>query len=155
MADLLDLAADMQKLETRISAFQKQTSEDVSLSILTDLVQVTPVDVGTALSNWQLTLDAPAVGAVPAFVPSPKGRSIKGVWVHKVPIDITAQANIQPTIDAAKAVLLTKQPGQTVFIANNLDYIASLDQGSSVQAPAGFVDRAIILGEQAIQRAKL
>lgn len=155
MADLLDLANDMSLLSGRIDAFRKQTTEDVALTILSDLVQVTPVDTGTALSNWLLTVGAPAAALVPAHFPSPKGRVKRGVWEHAVDPVATAQANVTPTMDAAKAVLATKQPGQTIFITNGVSYISELDQGSSVQAPSGFVDRAIILGEDVIKHARL
>jgi hypothetical protein len=155
MRDLYDLATQMRTLQKRLGAFGNETSKDVARTILNDLVQVTPVDVGEALSNWQLTLNTPAVSDIPAYVPSPKGRVVAGKWVHKVDPALTAQANITPTLNAANGVLAAKQPGQTIFITNNIPYIEDLDQGGSTQAPAGFVDRAIILGNDAIARAKL
>jgi hypothetical protein len=155
MANLDNLADDMIRLSVRIDSFAKQTVQDVSLSILSDLVQVTPADVGTALSNWQLTLDAPAEHVLTAYVSSPRGKMVKGIWTHKVDPVLTAQANVAPTLDAAKVILAGRQKGQLVFITNNLPYIRTLDGGSSEQAPVGFVDRAVILGNQAVQAAKL
>lgn len=157
MPNLNNLADDMDNLLVRITGFRARVTRDVALTILNDLVQVTPVDVGTALSNWVLTLDSPFLSGLvlPAFVPSPRGRVIKGKWTHAVPPTITAQANVQPTIDAAEIELAAKQPGQTIFITNNVPYIQQLNDGSSSQAPAGFVDRARILGEQAVQRARI
>lgn len=155
MADLNDLAASMYKLATRIPVFGNQVAKDTASTILKDLTQVTPTDTGAALSNWQLTLDSPAVGIVSPFAPSPKGTTRKGVWTHRVDPLITAQANAQPTLDAGLIVLQGKAPGQSIFIANNLEYIAELDAGSSQQVPAAFVDRAMILGFAVIQNAKL
>lgn len=155
MATLDNLADDMIKLSARIDSFAAQTVQDVSLSILSDLVQVTPVDVGTALSNWQLTLDAPAEHVLTAYEPAPRGKMVKNVWTHKVDPVLTAQANVAPTMDAAKVVLAGRQKGQLVFITNNLPYIRTLDGGSSEQTPLGFVDRAIVLGNQAVKAAKL
>lgn len=155
MRDLYDLATQMHTLVKRIGTFSNETSKDVALTILSDLVQVTPVDVGDALANWQVTLDNPALLPIPAYAPSPKGRVIAGTWVHKVDPAITAQANITPTLAAANAALAPKQPGQSIFIANNVPYIEDLNTGTSTQAPSGFVDRAILLGNGAIKRAKL
>lgn len=168
MADLLSLANDMEALDAKLGLFGNQTAEDVASTILTDLTQVTPVDTGEALSNWIVTLDAPALGGLvlAPFVPSPKGRMVRpfkargassphGVWVHAVDPAITAQANAPQTMQSGLAVIKTKQPGQTIFITNNAPQIETLDQGSSKQAPAGFVERAIILGEQVTKNAKL
>lgn len=155
MPTLTDLADQMDALAKRIPAFAKETTDDVALSILNDLVQVTPVDVGTALSNWQLTLDAPAADVLPAFVPSPKGRMKDGKWQHAVDPVVTAQNNLPRVLDEAKLVLAGRVPGQDVFITNNLPYIKTLDEGSSEQAPSGFIDRAIILGREVVAKAKL
>jgi hypothetical protein len=155
MSSLLDLANDLDNLLTRVGAMSKQVVDDVALSVLNDLVQSTPADVGTALSNWQLTLDAPAADSIPAFAPSPRGKVIDGVWTHTVDPSFTAQANIPAVLDSAKLALSARAIGQTVFISNNLPYIQRLNEGDSTQAPAGFVDRAVILGQQAVARAKL
>lgn len=157
MADLLSLANDMNALSAKLGLFANQVVEDVASSILNDLTQVTPVDTGTAVSNWVVTLDAPALGGLVlmAHAPSPKGRVRKGVWVHTVPPSITAQANVPQTMQAGLAVIKTKQPGQTIFITNNSPYINMLNEGSSDQAPTGFVERAVILGQQVTRNAKL
>jgi hypothetical protein len=155
VATLLDLANQMDALEKRVKAASKSTTDEVALSILNDLVQVTPVDVGTAISNWQLSLDAPALDIVPAYAPSPKGRTKAGVWTHAVDPIITSQNNLPLILDAAKRVLAARQLGQTIYLANNLPYIQELNDGSSEQAPSGFVDRALILGREVVARVKL
>src|SRR5437899_3337950 len=118
MATLLDLANEMETLSKRIGVFAKQVADDASLSILNDLIQTTPVDVGTALSNWQLTVGAPALGTIPAFAPSPKGRVKQGAWTHLVDPVLTAQSNLPAILESAKTVLASRQPGQSIFIAN-------------------------------------
>src|SRR5690349_17725147 len=112
MNSLLDLANDLDKVVERVEGVSKQVVNDVALSVLNDLLQSTPADVGTALSNWQLTLDAPAGEVLPALVPSPKGRMVKGVWTHMVDPVLTAQANIPLVLDAAKLALNGRVVGQ-------------------------------------------
>lgn len=153
MADLNDLANQMDQLANNLGGAANQVAKDVASTILTDLTQVTPIDTGLAVSNWQVTLDTPATGVIPAYNPSPKGRVKNGVWEHAVDPSLTAQSNVQPTFDAGNNVIQNKQPGQDIYIANNVEYIPELDSGSSNQAPAGFVDRAIILGDATKNRA--
>ena len=155
MATLTDLANEMEALAKRIGNAANQAAKDVATTVLTDLVQVTPADVGTAISNWRITIDSPAVGILGAYVPSPRGRTKNGDWVHAVDPIITAQANVPPTLQHAQAVLSGKSPGQVIFITNNLPYIETLNNGSSEQAPAGYVDRAVILGGQAVSKVKI
>ena len=87
-----------------------------ALLILTNVSGSTPVDTGRARSNW-LT----AIGTPRRDTEGPGGGSVdKG----------------RGTIAAAKG-------GDTIFISNNLPYINSLNAGSSMQAPAEFIQAAI------------
>lgn len=154
MATLTDLAVLMDGLGARVSDFGNQVKKDVATTVLTDLVQVTPIDTGEAVSNWQVTLDSPAQSILPAFAPAPKGRMVKGTWEHKADPVATAQGNVPPTIDAGNNTIQGAQPGQPIFITNNAEQIVPLNEGSSVQAPSGFVDRALILGADTVGRAR-
>lgn len=112
----------------------------VATQIVVDLVQSTPVDESTALSNWQVGLgDRPAV-PLPAYVPGHAGSS--------------RAASIAETIAAATRILREKRPGESVWISNVLPYIRKLNDGSSSQAPAGFVERSELIGRKALQTAK-
>jgi hypothetical protein len=155
LAELLDLAKDMQALAVKLPIAASEVAKDVARTVLHDLTQVTPVDTGLALSNWQVGIGSAPGGIVPPFSPSPRGRVKQGVWVHSVDPIVTAQANAQPTFDAGNNAINSKTVGEDIYIVNNVDYISILDSGSSNQAPAGFVDRAVILGEQVKQRAKI
>lgn len=157
MPDLLNLADEMDDLLVKLGVFGNKTSEAVASTILKDLTEVTPVDSALAVSNWVVTLDTPLLGGLilAPIAASPRGRVKNGKWTHKVDPVLTAQANVPQTFQAGLAVIKTKQPGQALFITNNVPYINELNQGSSSQAPAGFVDRAVILGEQVVKTAKL
>lgn len=128
--------------------------KNVVLVIVEELSIHTPVDVGDALSGWQVSLDSPATTSRPAFVPSPKGRMVRGVWTHRVPPLSTGLANAPKVLDAARQVLTVRQQGQQVFVTNNADYITQLNNGSSQQEPAAFVERAELAGENELQRIK-
>lgn len=138
---LLDLAAD---LETRRDVLPQQASQAAVIlaqNVLKDLGAVTPVDTTKAVSNWQVTLDAPAATERDAYYPGVQGD--------------THAASAQAMLYAGNQVLSEKQPGQKVYITNNVDYIENLNNGSSKQAPAGFVERSLLVGRNVIQNIQL
>lgn len=153
--NLNDLANRMDTLAKNVPVAASNLAKQVATVVHTDLAQVTPVDTGAAMSNWQVSLNAPVTGAADPFVPSPRGRMIGGKWTHTVDPQITHQSNIGPALDAAKLIIEAKQPGEAIFITNNVPYIQPLDEGHSSQIPSGFVDRSLILAKDFIARAKL
>jgi hypothetical protein len=135
MPDLKDLANRLERevlpeMQRRASARAVQTA----LTIVGDLAYHTPVDKSTALSNWQVTQGAPAVGTIKAHYPGEKGSTF-GSSAAKV-------------LELAKGVLARKRAGVKIYITNNLPYIRPLNDGHSKQAPAGFIERAILLGRR-------
>lgn len=84
------------------------------------VVLATPVDTGRARGNWDVSIG---------------GSS-------KEPTDNIDQSGSN-TIARGRAVAESRKPGQSVHIANNLPYIAKLNEGSSAQAPKLFVEQAI------------
>jgi hypothetical protein len=131
MATLLDLAV---RLETRAAALDQIASEKTvaaATAILRDLTAVTPVDVSTAISNWQVRLNAPAASKVTAYYPGAKGS--------------TREPSGTEALDQGIAILKQKRPGDVVHITNVLPYIRRLDEGYSKQAPAGFVERSMMI----------
>ena len=109
----------------------------VTMTIVTDLAHVTPVDESTAISNWQVELNTPAQSPVRAFYPGTKGS--------------TYSLSAAATIDDAKAALALKKPGQPIYLSNVLRYIIRLNEGSSTQAPAGYVERSVLLGRLVVR----
>lgn len=133
MRRLKDLANDFDALALTLPA---EVTNNVSVEcveiILVDLLQVTPVDTSKALSNWQVTLDTAATETIDAYYPGKQGSS--------------AAVSREAALAAAKQVLQLKKPGQVVYITNCLPYIQRLNEGWSAQEPAGFVERATLLG---------
>jgi len=83
----------------------------------------TPVDTGWARANWIPSVGAPAVS----------------------PVGSRAAVDGGAAQQAALARLLGYKLEQgPVYATNNVPYIAQLNEGSSRQAPAAFVQRAIV-----------
>ena len=129
--NLNDLA---NSLEKRASSYEKRAS-DVAVKVATELLNSllwrTPVDTSTALSNWQVSFDAPVVSFIQAYVPGYLGY--------------TAAASITEAFNVGKSTLALKKPGQTIYISNNTPYIRDLENGSSRQAPHGILAGAMLV----------
>lgn len=106
----------------------------VARAILRDLVTVTPVDSSKALSNWQVGLVTKVSGRIEPYYYGHRGS--------------TQELSAVGAIQAAEIVFKQKKPGQSIVISNNLPYIRVLNDGSSTQEPAGFVERAELIGRK-------
>lgn len=113
------------------------------LSIDQAVVLATPVDKGTARSNWLPGYDAPVSGQREAFAPGEAGS--------------TAAANSEAAMDAAKKVAdaYDGEEHRSLHLTNNLPYIKRLNEGSSTQAPELFVETAVAAGAGAIRGARV
>jgi hypothetical protein len=155
MANLATLADRIASMRKAIPAWASQIAVNVAIAVDNDLLQVTPVDSGTAMSNWIVTVGSPADETQPAFALSPRGKTMEDnktrLWVHAVDPEVTRSANLPLAQAAAQAVLQEKQTGKAIYLTNNLPYIIKLDNGSSSQFPGGFIDRALIVAEHALE----
>jgi hypothetical protein len=155
---LKELSKQLREAATNLPVRANQLKRDVASTVNFDLLQTTPVDTGLAVSNWQVQNNAPASEPRPAFVPSPEGRmrGPKGSkkWTHHADIEATRQANIAPALQVASETIGESKPGEPIHITNVLPYIQALDEGYSSQAQ-NFVERAILLAEDRVSRAKL
>lgn len=112
----------------------------VAIQVLTNVVQATPVDTGRARSNWLVGVGEPDTSTRDTLAQGSKGSSA---------VEVTQQV-----IQEGSAAL-NQGTAPTLYISNNLPYIVPLNQGTSKQAPAGFVEAAVIAAQRAIERIKL
>lgn len=138
MGTLLDLANRLEKTAGAVDKAASDAAVTVALTIVGDLAFKTPVDTSKALSNWIVTLDSPSNATIKPHFGGKKGSSYR--------------SSAAETIALAKKVLASKKPGQSIFITNSLPYIKRLNEGSSEQAPAGFVERAVLIGRKTAKK---
>ncbi len=139
--DLLQLADRMDKFAASIPEAASNAAVEVALAIVKDLAVKTPVDTSQAISNWIVTLGNPSSNKIPPHFPGEQGS--------------TFFESSEETIAEAYNVLDEKQPGQDIYITNNQDYIIKLNEGSSRQQPAGFVERAVLIGRKISSNVKI
>ena len=138
---LLDLAASLEKKAKSIDEATSKLAVDTALTIVGDLAFKTPVDTSQALSNWIVTLETPSSDKIKPHFPGEGGS--------------TQKASAAETTNQARKMLAGKKPGQRIFITNNLPYIRRLNDGYSKQAPAGFVERAVLIGRKMRKNFKI
>jgi hypothetical protein len=107
------------------------------------VVTATPVDKGTARSNWIVQVDTASEEVIPAYLEGKAGT--------------TAAANVQGALDQASRTVAgyDGDVSSEIHITNNLPYIAKLNAGTSSQAPAGYVEDGVAAAVAAIGEARI
>lgn len=108
----------------QVDTFASETVINAALElqgILRDNPPVgTPIDTGWASSNWSLSLDTP----------------------REEPIG-SKENIISEDTGIAEVLQFDINNNQSIWLTNNVPYIARLNNGWSQQSPSGFVDAAI------------
>ncbi len=114
--------ANLEVIIRGAQAFVTAQIKKLTLDVHANLIATTPVDTGWARANW-----------VPAI-----GQRFEGPVGTPSAIDEGAAA-------AGIASVISYEIEQgTLFISNGVPYIGRLNDGSSQQAPAAFVQSAIV-----------
>ena len=132
MATPEQFAKNLGSLATRVARNADRTVRKAALAADQAVVTGTPVDTGRARANWIAALNA-------------------------------AEEATSDSTDASKALqqaasVIAGYDGDRdveIHITNNLPYIQKLNEGSSAQAPAGFVRLAVKRGIEAVAGARL
>lgn len=132
----------MGSLGAQIAQEADRTVRAAALAADQAVVLATPVDTGRARSNWLVELDAPARTTIEAYAPGSEGS--------------TAGANSNAALSQAQPVIASYDGDRNtgIAISNNLPYIGPLNSGSSRQAPANFVGKAVQAAVRQIQGAR-
>lgn len=106
-----------------LNQFTEKHVKILTLDVTANLIEDTPRDTGWARSNW-----------VPSI-----GRSFDSTVGSPEAVDQARQQ--QGVAEVITSYVLRKG---VVYVSNNVDYILPLNDGSSKQAPAGFVQSAVL-----------
>lgn len=144
--DLNQMGIRFGKLALAVQADINAHVVEVATRVMYELVQRTPVDVGTARSNWQLTLGSPGPRVVAAYRPfQSRWKPIPAANYYDRGGSRAETGNLRAVTTLAGRFLRIRKPDQTIYISNNLPYIERLADGWSRQSYAG----EIFLGIQA------
>lgn len=110
----------LQKVSTQVPGLALQYQKEVTLFALNRIVLKTPVDTGLARGNWLV-----------------RSRTTEEKSTN---LDQSGGATIAAAVSHLPSI---KKAFGTIWIFNNLDYIQFLEEGSSMQAPAGMIASSI------------
>lgn len=136
MASPEEAARQLRELGKRIEINADKLIIETSLAVLSELVVGTPVDTGRARGNWLVGRGSPR---------RPLPETIASL------IDPSGQQTIQTGASSIRQ----RRPGVVLYISNNVPYIGRLNDGSSAQAPSGFIEMAVQAGVAVARRARL
>lgn len=132
----------------------KALAEDVNafvasivVSVQYEVVRRTPIDTGRARSNFVVRLNTPFRLVYKPYSPyRSRYRGGSGGSMGEA-------ANLQQAVAQARGVLARRKPDETVYITNNLPYIARLNEGYSKLAPRGYVRTGVAAGVASAARS--
>lgn len=135
MAGLREFGVRMEAQGDAVSANADRLVRRVALSVDAVVVMATPVDTGRARSNWIVQLGSPSTREIEPLA--------------------EGEAATAASINAAKDVIEQYKGGVDLHLTNNLSYIGALNDGTSAQAPAGFVQTAVMQGVEQIKDSRI
>jgi len=121
-------------LAASIQGKLEKAKRATALEVLKNVVFLTPVDTGRARANWFVGVGGPNTERKDTNPGAKGNQGFAGSFEQ-----------------GKRKILTTPAIGQDIYLSNNLPYISKLNEGSSDQQPAGFVERAIQAGVNTIR----
>lgn len=140
MAKPAEAARRLKKRAEYVRKNAQKLQRKVTLKVQEVLVYATPVDTSRALSNWQASKNTPIRSYIDPYFPGKGGN--------------TQRRSARAAINQGKAAMEGLLP-RSCYIVNNAPYIGRLNEGSSLQAPAGFIKVCHQIAAQIIYGTKL
>jgi hypothetical protein len=145
---------DLRQSAVFFDKFAKALADDVNAfvgsivtSIQYEVVRRTPIDTGRARSNFVVRLNSPFRLTYKAYSPyRSRYRGGSGGTMGEA-------ANLQQAVAQAQGVMARRKPDDTVYITNNLPYIARLNDGYSKLAPRNYVRAGVAAGVASAARS--
>jgi hypothetical protein len=131
----------MRRIPNLAEAGANRIVKEVAQEMLRDLILITPVDTSKALSNWQASQSFPILDDIDPYFPGNFGS--------------TRGPSSSAAIRVGASNVRRKLKGTVLYISNNADYITKLNRGSSRQAPAGFVEGAVMRASRSVRSKRL
>ena len=136
-----DFRSRMNLRATQVKAQVQRKIIRYGTALLQTLVANTPILTGQAKANWQAVIGNPTGSFIGVGGPTNDPRDL----AHRLPQTVDWASYAQQ----AQNVIDGFEVGQVLIIYSNLPYIERLNEGSSRQAPAGFVQSSIMTASAA------
>lgn len=148
MATLGQFAQNIRTVATSVQRRAPEIQRKCAGAILQAVVFATPVGNPTI---WKRPEDAR-----PGYVGGrARANWFVGVGGAQTQVSEATDAAGGSTVAAGRAAMVGSTPGLPIHITNNLPYIVPLNEGHSLQAPAGFIEASVQAGVSAVQADKV
>jgi len=115
-----EFVSDLKRFNAKVELVVSLVVKETAKSIRNQVAARTPINTGRASASWNVCVGTPNFRPKPASYNNPGGAALDG------------QVNLQGfTL------------GRTIHVANGVPYIGDLNAGSSLKAPAGFVEASV------------
>ena len=132
MATLGQFETRITKMAQDIENRANRSIKDVALGISREVINDSPVDTTRFASNWRIGIGQPASRYILPHFPGRHG--------------VTAIQSKLQALQIASERIADSAPGTAIWISNITPYGVMLNQGSSGQAAAGWVERGVRRG---------
>jgi len=126
----------MNQYADNVRANSKRLVAETALDAATQLARATPVDEGTARSNWITSIGSPTNVVIPPYAPGShlgRGETTNLNYVRNQARSVAARY--------VNSRFIFSLP--SMFVSNSVIYIGKLNDGWSRQARPGMVPRAL------------
>lgn len=134
MADPAAFASRIGSIASNVPKRADIAVKKAALAAVSAVITATPVDTGRARANWIVSMDVSSESVRDTLGTDPSAAIADAV---------------------AKIATYNGNINRSIHITNNLPYIGRLNEGSSSQAPAGFVEKSIRVAIQSVRGARL
>jgi hypothetical protein len=131
MGDIRQFIVSLDKWGDQVPRKIGQIQRAISFEVFKNVITGTPVDTGRARASWFINVASPNRDVAPE---RPGGTG-------------AAELAAAESLGRLAEIVPERVTGvETIYITNNLPYIVPLAEGSSQQAPKGWVEQAVQAG---------
>jgi len=130
----MSFASELSKFTAKAESNTEQVFRASTISLFSSIIKRTPVKSGRLKGNWQIDINQPATGDVSDSDTTPI-NSLDGSSTRKV---------------VTKVMPATLN--DSIYMVNNLPYARIVENGSSTQAPHGFVAVSVLEFNREVER---
>lgn len=134
------MAKRFRRISDTIRTNSGKSPGKIAVRFIEAVAPITPVNTGKAVSNWRVSIN-PVSAVRPPYSTGVGGS--------------TKSACVQGAIDQARSFVESRSRARAFYASNTVPYIGKLNSGSSAQAPAGFVEKALNEAKRGIRSVEV
>jgi hypothetical protein len=139
MSDIISFKADLNRFAESIDAKVQDAIRRIVIELFNRFTFENPVDTGYSQSNWRISINEPdtTVSNPPTSQERDANKGKKG-WINNA-----LGADLSEIVGLTTIGIGRVESGDSVYVTNSVDYVRYLNEGTSKQAPSGWIQIAI------------